>query len=355
MKIGAPFASQASYNTGHTQAVLWGEGEDWGHISQSRCPMIMATHRRCYGEGVGVKIGDTFPKTGVPWYRPHTGGAIGARGEDWGHLSQPRCPMLPATQRRCYGEGGVGKNWGHLSQPRRSMVLATHRRCYWGGGLKIGDIFPKPGAPWYRPHTGGAMGHLFQTRFSMLPATHRRCYVGEGVKIGDTFPKQGVPWHRPHTSGGMGGSGEDWGHFCQARRPMIPTTHRRWYGGSGEDWGHLSQARRPMNRPHTGSAKWGWGEGWRFGTPFPTQVPHDTDHTQAVLWGGDGEDWGHLFQPRCPMIPATHRRCYGKPFSSQVPHVTGHTQAVVCGGGWRLGTPFPSQASHDTGHTQAVL
>ena len=99
--------------------------------------------------------------------------------------------------------------------------------------------------------------------------------------------------------------------------------------------------------------------------PFPIQVPHDNDHTQAVLWGGGGgENWGHLYQPRCPMIPAahrrcyggsgedwghlslarrlmikaTHRRCYGKPFSSQVPHVTGHTQAVLCGGGgedWR--------------------
>ena len=47
-----------------------------------------------------------------------------------------------------------------------------------------------------------------------------------------------------------------------------------------------------------------------MGTHFPSQTPHDTGHTQAVLYGGGGEDWGHLSQPMCPMIPATHRRCY---------------------------------------------
>ena len=37
--MGTPFSSQAFHDTGHTQAVL---------------------------NGVGVKIGDTFPKTGAP-------------------------------------------------------------------------------------------------------------------------------------------------------------------------------------------------------------------------------------------------------------------------------------------------
>ena len=207
----------------HTGGAMGGGDEDWGHLSQSRFPMIMATHRRCYGEEVGVKnwghfsqprcpmipathrrcferggvrIGKTFPKPGVRWYRPHTGGAIGAGGEDWGHLSQPRCPMILATQRRCYGEGGVGKNWGHVSQPRRPMIPATQRRCDGEGGVKILDTFPKPCVPWYRPHTGGAMGQLSQARIPMLPATHRRYYLREGVKIGDTFPSQA-----PHVTG----------------------------------------------------------------------------------------------------------------------------------------------------------
>ena len=60
----------------------------------------------------------------------------------------------------------------HLTQARRPMLPATHRRCY-GGRVKIGDIFTNPGAPRYRPHTGGAMGGV--------------------VKIGDTFPKPGFP------------------------------------------------------------------------------------------------------------------------------------------------------------------
>ena len=44
------------------------------------------------GRGDWVKIGDTFPNLGPPWYWPQTGGAI-------------------------------------------------------GGGVKIAEIFPKPGAP----------------------------------------------------------------------------------------------------------------------------------------------------------------------------------------------------------------
>ena len=426
---GTPFPSQVSHVTGHTGGTMWGRGWRLGTASQASRLMLPATHRRCYGgrrwrsgthfpsqlshdtshtqavlwgggglglgkpfpsqtprdtghkQAVllarGVKIGDTFRNPGVPWYWPHRGGAM--------------------------GRGGLGKNWGHLSQPRPPMVLATNRRCYWGGGVKIGEIFPKPGAPWYRPHTGGAMGHLFQARFSVLPATHRCCYVGEEVKIRDTFPKPGVPWYRPHTVGGMGGVVKIGDTFPKSGVP--------WY------------------RPHTGSAKWGGGGGRRLGTPFRRQAPHDTGQTQAVLWetflkpgspcyrphtGGaisaGGEDWGHLSQPRCPMILATQRRCYGegglgknwghlsqpwppmvlatnrrcywggglrlrRSFQNQVPHDTGHTQAVLwdtfskpgspCyrphtgaamwGRRWRLGTPFPSQASHDTGHTQSVV
>ena len=74
--------------------------------------MIPATHRRCDGEGAG---------------------------KDWGHLSQARRPMIPATHRRCYGTpfpsqvshvtghtqavlwgGGGGENWGHLPKPGAS-------------------------------------------------------------------------------------------------------------------------------------------------------------------------------------------------------------------------------------------
>ena len=56
----------------------------------------------------------------------------------------------------------------------------------------------------------------------------------------------------------------------------------------------------------------GGGGGWRLGTPFPSDVPHDTGHAQAVLYGWGGGELGHLPQPRCPMIPATHRRCKGR-------------------------------------------
>ena len=32
------------------------------------------------GRGEWVKIGDTFPNLGTPWYWPHTGRAIGRGG-----------------------------------------------------------------------------------------------------------------------------------------------------------------------------------------------------------------------------------------------------------------------------------
>ena len=38
--------------------------------------MLLATHRWCY-VGEEVKIRHTFPKPGVPSYRPHTGGGMG--------------------------------------------------------------------------------------------------------------------------------------------------------------------------------------------------------------------------------------------------------------------------------------
>ena len=47
-----------------------------GHLFQARFSMLLATHRWCY-VGEEVKIRHTFPKPGVPSYRPHTGGGIG--------------------------------------------------------------------------------------------------------------------------------------------------------------------------------------------------------------------------------------------------------------------------------------
>ena len=89
--MGTLFPSQVPHDTDHTQAVQWGEGKVWGHLA----------------------------KPGASRYRPHTGGAIVGGGEDRGHISQARSPMIPATDRRCYG----------------------------GGGVKFGNTFSKPDAP----------------------------------------------------------------------------------------------------------------------------------------------------------------------------------------------------------------
>ena len=49
------------------------------------------------------------------------------------------------------------------------------------------------------------------------------------------------------------------------------------------------------------------------------------------------------------MIPATHRRCFGggglrlgKLFPTQVAHDTGHTQAVLLGRGVKIEDTFPN-------------
>ena len=176
-----------------------GSGEDWGHLYEFMYPMIPAAHRRCYR----------------------------GSGEDWGHLSLAGRPMIKATHKRCY-MGGGGEDWGHLSQPRCPMIPATHRRCYGkpfssqvphvtghtqavlrGEGVKIGDTFPKSGAPCYRPHTGGAIRG-----------------GGVGVKIGDTFPNQ-VPHDNGHTQAVL--------------------------------WDTFSKLGTPCYRPHTGGAMWGRG------------------------------------------------------------------------------------------------
>ena len=87
-----------------------------GKLSQARFPMIPTTHRRCNG-GRG-KVWGHLAKPGPSRYRPHTGGAIVEGGEDRGHISQARSPMIPAIDRRCYG-----------------------------GGVKFGNTFSKPDAP----------------------------------------------------------------------------------------------------------------------------------------------------------------------------------------------------------------
>ena len=328
--------SQTPHDTSHTQAVLLGGGggEDWGHLSQPRWHVIPTTHRRCYG----------------------------GRGEDLGHLSQARRPMLPTTHRRCYG--GRGEDLGHLSQARHPMLPTTHRRSYWGG-VKIRDTFTNPGAPWYRPHTGGAMGGVVKIE-DTFPKPGAPCYqphtggaMGGGVKIWDTFLKPGIPCYQPHTGVAIGegwrlgtplptqvphdtghtqavlygGWGEDKGHLSQPRCPMIPATQRQCYMGGGvKIRDTFPNPGAPWYQPHTGGAMGNLSQArgiWRLGTPFPTQVPHDTGHTQAVLWET-------FLKPGSP--------CY-RP----------HTGGAIGGGGWRLGTPFPSQASHITGHTQAVL
>ena len=214
------------------------------------------------------------------------------------------------------------------------MIPATDRRCY-GGGVKFGNTFSKSGAPWYRPHTGGALrgggvgedwGHLSQPMCPMIMATHRRCYGEGGMKIGAPFASQ-VTHVTGHTQAVLlRGGCEDWGHLSQSRCPMIMATHMGWRLGTP----FPSQASHDTG--HTQSMV--WGEWWRLGTLFPSQASNDTGHTQAVVNGGGG-GWrlGTPFRRQAPMIPATNRRCYGKPFSSQVSHVTGHTQATLCEGG----------------------
>ena len=57
---------------------------------------------------------------------------------------------------------------------------------------------------------------------------------------------------------------------------------------------------------------------------------------------------GHLSRARFPTLPATHRRYYvregvkiGDSFPSQAPHVTGHTQAVLWREAVKIGDTFP--------------
>ena len=90
-----------------------GSGEDWGRLSQARRPMIPATHRRCYG---------TPFLNQVPHFTGHTQAVLcGGGGEDWGHFSQARRSMIPATHRRCYKRGGgwvkIGDTFPKLGVP----------------------------------------------------------------------------------------------------------------------------------------------------------------------------------------------------------------------------------------------